>query len=472
MSKTIPMPQIIEQLTALIGCSEEVARTFLEEFASQVTVGLRDRGVVIVKDIGTFRRVEGADGATTCEFAPSRELAEAVNAPFSMFEAVELDEEVTVEMLDRAARVAPDESLEIAEDAEVPTEVTVPVEAPAERQSEAPIETPIAEAPPAQPTDEPAVGAEESVEVPEVEVVTVEVASEVTTPTPTPASAPVSPISAPVSETSPEPTPVIAPVAAPASVPPPIPSKEEGKPQLPPIPINRGERSSQAMPQPQRRSVESHDRERPHEGHRHEHRRGNVPPPMPRMKGPRRVTLSSLVATALLALIAGAAIGYFAYSQLNLEGVKSVNISAEDVQVIHAQPADSVAVDTVKAVLAPAKEASDTTQRADAAKSATQPHVANVATAAAPAAVAGAVTDTVRAGYFLTTMAQRHYGKKKFWVYIYLENREKLGNPDHIKPNTVVAVPPAEKYGIKPGDKASEADAERKSAEIIATYSK
>ena len=36
-----------------------------------------------------------------------------------------------------------------------------------------------------------------------------------------------------------------------------------------------------------------------------------------------------------------------------------------------------------------------------------------------------------------------------------------------IAANTVVVIPPAEKYGIKAGDPASEADAEKKAAEIM-----
>ena len=74
--------------------------------------------------------------------------------------------------------------------------------------------------------------------------------------------------------------------------------------------------------------------------------------------------------------------------------------------------------------------------------------------------------DTVRVNRYLTTMALEHYGKKKFWVYIYLENKASLSDPDHIAPNTVVVIPPAEKYGIKSGDKTSEADAEHQ-AELI-----
>ena len=64
-------------------------------------------------------------------------------------------------------------------------------------------------------------------------------------------------------------------------------------------------------------------------------------------------------------------------------------------------------------------------------------------------------------------MARRHYGKKIFWVYIYEENKNIIDDPDHIAPNTVVVIPPAEKYGIKAGDKESEADAMRRAQAIV-----
>ncbi len=76
------------------------------------------------------------------------------------------------------------------------------------------------------------------------------------------------------------------------------------------------------------------------------------------------------------------------------------------------------------------------------------------------------VTDTVKSNRYLTTMAMKHYGKKKFWVYIYEENKEKLQDPDMIPANTVVVIPPPSKYGIQPGNPASEADAEKRAAEI------
>jgi nucleoid-associated protein YgaU len=86
--------------------------------------------------------------------------------------------------------------------------------------------------------------------------------------------------------------------------------------------------------------------------------------------------------------------------------------------------------------------------------------VDNSAIAPLPTTPAKVVTDTVRPGRFLATMARRHYGNYKFWVYIYLENRDKIPNPDNLPAGTVLVIPPAEKYGIDASDPASVSRAE------------
>ena len=179
----------------------------------------------------------------------------------------------------------------------------------------------------------------------------------------------------------------------------------------------------------------------------------------------------NLVLTGFIALLAGLLIGYFTYDKLNLNNVKSVNISADDVQVYHQQkeaPLSGQAMETEKETRTDLS--ADSLLRATAVK-----HVENetdTTKANDIDAKTEVVTDTVRSNRFLTTMAQQHYGKKKFWVYIYLENRDKLGNPDKIAANTIVVIPPASKYSIRPGDPASETDAERQASEIMSRYSK
>ncbi len=82
------------------------------------------------------------------------------------------------------------------------------------------------------------------------------------------------------------------------------------------------------------------------------------------------------------------------------------------------------------------------------------------------------VTDIISKTRFLTTMARHHYGNLNFWVYIYEENKTKLGHPDRIKPGTVVIIPPATKYNIDANNFESIQKAKVKSSEIYKRYHK
>ena len=78
----------------------------------------------------------------------------------------------------------------------------------------------------------------------------------------------------------------------------------------------------------------------------------------------------------------------------------------------------------------------------------------------------GVVYDTVRPGYFLTKIAQKHYGVQEFWVYIYEENKDRIANPMKLPAGFKVVIPPAEKYGINPNDPASVEKAKNISHEL------
>lgn len=69
-----------------------------------------------------------------------------------------------------------------------------------------------------------------------------------------------------------------------------------------------------------------------------------------------------------------------------------------------------------------------------------------------PATAPAVITDTVAPGNFLTVMSRRHYGKPDFWVYIYLENKDKIADPDNLANGLVLVIPPREKYGIDPAN--------------------
>ena len=80
------------------------------------------------------------------------------------------------------------------------------------------------------------------------------------------------------------------------------------------------------------------------------------------------------------------------------------------------------------------------------------------------------VTDTVSSTNFLATMARKYYGEMDFWVYIYLENKDKLKNPDQVPAGTIVVIPPASKYNIDANNPESVRKAKALTGEIYAPY--
>lgn len=375
---TMSLPQLIDALIATGIADSATIRNFIQEFTAIIEGTLARGESVSVKGIGTFHAVEVAD-ELYIEFAPDATLAETVNAPFSIFEPVELPDNLT------------DADMETAEMACNETEpASQPCPPPIPPRREAAAQEPAATSPVSAPAPDPIIETPVQPEHAEPEHKT----------------------AAPVSGNN-------EPEQAPHNT---LPTKEIEK-------IIEHERV-----------VEVRD----HSSHHTLH----------------------IVIASLLSLVAGLVIGYFANNRLNLSHIKNVNIEAEGVNVIsktEAKEGKSATADSLAAVAAGHSDSipADTVSPGQGS-TAVEP-VAK--TMESPRAAI--VTDTVKANRYLTTMARRHYGKKIFWVYIYEENKNIIDDPDHIAPNTVVVIPPAEKYGIKAGDKESEADAMHRAQAIV-----
>ena len=375
---TMSLPQLIDALIATGIADSATIRNFIQEFTAIIEGTLARGESVSVKGIGTFHAVEVAD-ELYIEFAPDATLAETVNAPFSIFEPVELPDNLT------------DADMETAEMACNETEpASQPCPPPIPPRREAAASEPAATSPVSAPAPDPIIETPVQPEHAEPEHKT---------------AAPVS------GNNEPEQTPHNT-----------LPTKEIEK-------IIEHERV-----------VEVRD----HSSHHTMH----------------------IVIASLLSLVAGLAIGYFANNRLNLSHIKNVNIEAEGVNVIsktEAKEGKSATADSVASVAAGHSDSipADTVSPGQGS-TAVEPEAKTMESPRA-----AIVTDTVKANRYLTTMARRHYGKKIFWVYIYEENKNIIDDPDHIAPNTVVVIPPAGKYGIKAGDKESEADAMRRAQAIV-----
>lgn len=117
MNSTVNLSQLITRLSEITESDPNTARRFLHDFFALIETELVAGNEVDIKGIGTFRRLDGstaADSTPSVGFIPAESLAEAINAPFAMFEPVELAEGV-----DEAALAACDtEEPALTEDAD------------------------------------------------------------------------------------------------------------------------------------------------------------------------------------------------------------------------------------------------------------------------------------------------------------------------------------------------------------------
>ena len=80
------------------------------------------------------------------------------------------------------------------------------------------------------------------------------------------------------------------------------------------------------------------------------------------------------------------------------------------------------------------------------------------------------VYDTITTTRYLTTMAKDHYGNYHLWPYIYKENEKWIGHPDRIRPGTKVVIPKLSKYGVDPKNPEDIAKAKKLGVEIYSRY--
>ncbi len=407
---TMSLPQLIDALIATDIADSATIRNFIQEFTAIIEGTLARGESVSVKGIGTFHAVEVAD-ELYIEFAPDATLGETVNAPFSIFEPVELPDNLT----DADMETADMETAEMACNETEPASQPCPPPIPPRREPVASetVVSPSENTPPVMASD-PAPSKHDAQD-----------AQAATTPVSEPAPDPI--IEAPVQPEHAEPEHKTA-----------APGSDNNEPEQAP---------KNALPTKEIEKIIEHERVvevRDHSSHHTLH----------------------IVIASLLSLVAGLAIGFFANNHLNLSHIKNVNIEAEGVNVIsktEAKEGKSATADSLASVAAgPSDSIPADTVSPGQGSTAVEPEAKTVESSRA-----AIVTDTVKANRYLTTMARRHYGKKIFWVYIYEENKNIIDDPDHIAPNTVVVIPPAEKYGIKAGDKESEADAMRRAQAIV-----
>jgi nucleoid DNA-binding protein len=155
---------------------------------------------------------------------------------------------------------------------------------------------------------------------------------------------------------------------------------------------------------------------------------------------------TGIIITALSVLLI-AALGFIAYL-LFFEGripFKYQHPAAVIAPIDTATKAIKTAPDTVSEVSAPPADSMPPEVKPEKIEAPKTAHVAAV----------GGKQIIITAGERLTTISQRVYGDKVFWIYIYIENRARISNPDVLPVGLEITIPPASKYGIDSNNPAS-----------------
>ncbi len=75
-------------------------------------------------------------------------------------------------------------------------------------------------------------------------------------------------------------------------------------------------------------------------------------------------------------------------------------------------------------------------------------------------------TFTVTNTAYLSNISRKFYGHYAFWVYIYLENKDIISDPDNLPVGATLKIPAPEKYGIDKNSPESIKRAEIKALEL------
>lgn len=121
MNNTVTLSQLITRLAAKTGTDPNTTRRFLRTFFASIEASLIEGHSVTINGIGTFRRpADALESTAPVIFVPDAALAEEINAPFAMFEPVELADGVEFAPVEEAVQI---EDTEVVDTEVVDTKV-------------------------------------------------------------------------------------------------------------------------------------------------------------------------------------------------------------------------------------------------------------------------------------------------------------------------------------------------------------
>ena len=444
MNNRITFPELVEQVAQCANTSKRMSELFLKELFATISQSLINGESVKVKGIGSFKLTEvsprksvnvntgeeiNIPGHKKLSFAPDKDLAQAVNQPFSHFETVILEDGVTDEQL--AQIDAYEAETPQAPDAELPTAPEAPA---ADTDTEVP--------PPFVPADT----------LPEPEFVAIEEATEAE--------------EAPAAEAEPEEAPAIE--AEPEEA-----TAIEAEPEEATAAEAEADEAPAVEEEPEV-LVAAEEMESMVSDELSEDR-------LEQEKDKRRITRRSLFEGFIVGVITTLIVTLFSYRLYLMKYPDQADKPTQEETLAQAPTADSVATPAEttpakvdSAQLLAEQKAAEEAQKAEEAKKKEEEAKKKAEAEKQQAAPKGvnASQDTVRIGTTLFKLSKKHYGSDKFWVYIYEENKAKYPNPNSIPVGAVLRIPALSKYGATAGDPASFNAAKKKETEIYNSLNK
>lgn len=426
MNNRLSIQDLALILSEQTGKSTEEALRFLQEFIAVVSEGVYNDKLVKVKGLGAFKIIRVEERASVSvnsgerfvipshykfTFTPDKELKELVNKPFSLFDTVELNEEVDFSDVDVSAETS------VAEDAADDSSEEILPDGIPEQVIEAP-QTPEPEVKP-----EPAVEEETA---PQEEAKAESEAETETTPEP---------------EVEAEPEPEIA--------------TEEEKTEVLATPPAAVEQPSEEPP------VVSAEKPKPAEpvssvsGYK-EYRR----------KRRRNASRKLLFPIACLFVVIVLGIVYI----VCLSGRTTVNKNWEPPMAEVGNPTPEAGMNPVPADSTGVTPPDSASLAADSVV-AEPPVVEENQPEETPKSDILALV-TIKAGDRLASFAKQYYGHKFFWVYIYQYNQDIISDPNNIPIGTELRIPDPGLYGIDATDRSSIDKAAALQSQILGKFSK
>lgn len=442
MNNRLSIQDLALILSEQTGKSTEEALRFLQEFIAVVSEGVYNDKLVKVKGLGTFKIIRVEERASVSvnsgerfvipshykfTFTPDKELKELVNKPFSLFDTVELNEEVDFSDVDVSAETSGAE--EAADDS---SEEILPDGIP-EQAIEAP-QTPEPEVKPEPAVEEEAVPQEEAKAELEAETET--------TPEPEVEAEPELKAEA---ETTPKEEVKAEPKAETETMPEPE-VEAEPEPKIEAETTPKEEAKAEPKPAEPVSSVSGYK----------EYRR----------KRRRSASRKLLFPIACLFVVIVLGIVYI----VCLSGRTTVNKNWEPPMAEVGNPTPEAGMNPVPADSTGVTPPDSASLAADSVV-AEPPVVEENQPEETPKSDILALV-TIKAGDRLASFAKQYYGHKFFWVYIYQYNQDIISDPNNIPIGTELRIPDPGLYGIDATDRSSIDKAAALQSQILGKFSK